>query len=86
MHHVRSTILAGSARDGQVAPIRREFAMKHIPLSRLAGAVLVLLGSTVMLGWWMQLSLLVRVLPEFTPMVFNTVTWSPTLMEPFSNS
>ena len=34
--------------------------------------LLVLIGGTVMLGWAMQLSLLVRVLPGFTPMVFNT--------------
>src|SRR3979490_2060620 len=46
--------------------------MKRVPLSGLVGAVLVLLGGTVTVGWWMQLSLLVRVLPGFTPMVFNT--------------
>jgi len=36
------------------------------------GALLVLLGGTVMLGWWLQLPPVVRVLPGFTPMVFNT--------------
>jgi len=46
--------------------------MKHVPLSAGAGALLVLLGGTVMLGWLLQLSPLVRVLPGFTPMVFNT--------------
>jgi len=34
--------------------------------------LLALLGGVVMLGWWMQSSPLVRVLPGFTPMVFNT--------------
>jgi hypothetical protein len=47
--------------------------MKRMPLSGFAGALLVLLGGTVMPGWWLQVSLLVRVLPEFTPMAFNTV-------------
>jgi PAS domain S-box-containing protein len=46
--------------------------MKRVPLSTAAGTLLVLLGGTVMLGWWLQLSPLVRVLPGFTPMVFNT--------------
>ena len=46
--------------------------MKRMPLSGFVGALLVLLGGTMMLGWWMQVSLLVRVLPEFTSMVFNT--------------
>jgi len=46
--------------------------MKRATLSGCVGALLVLLGGMVMLGWWMQLSPLVRVLPGFTPMVFNT--------------
>jgi len=46
--------------------------MKRATLSGCVGALLVLLGGMVMLGWWMQLSALVRVLPGFTPMVFNT--------------
>ena len=46
--------------------------MKRAPFSAIAGPLLVLLGGTVMLGWWMQLSPLVRVLPGFAPMVFNT--------------
>ena len=46
--------------------------MKRAPFSAIAGALLVLLGGAVMLGWWMQLSPLVRVLPAFAPMVFNT--------------
>jgi PAS domain S-box-containing protein len=64
--------------------------MKGIPLFRFVGAVLVLLGGTVMLGWWLQLSLLVRVLPEFTPMVFNTalcfVLSGGALLTPFSDA
>src|SRR5882762_983483 len=46
--------------------------MKHISLSRLVGALLVLLGGVVMLGWYLQLAQLVRVLPGYAPMVFNT--------------
>lgn len=46
--------------------------MKYLPLPRFAGALLVLLGGGVMLGWGAQVPLLVRVLPESTPMVFNT--------------
>src|SRR5258708_11422441 len=39
--------------------------------ARAAGALLILLGGAVMLGWWMRLPALVRILPEFAPMVFN---------------
>ena len=46
--------------------------MKRVPFSAIAGTLLVLMGGTVVLGWWMQLSPVVHVLPEFTPMVFNT--------------
>src|SRR5256885_15339905 len=46
--------------------------MKRVPLSGFVGALLVLLGGTVMIGWAMQLSLLVRGLPGFTPMGFDT--------------
>src|ERR1700704_3558653 len=64
--------------------------MKRVPLSGLVGAVLVLLGGTVTVGWWMQLSLLVRVLPGFTPMVFNTalcfVLAGGALLTPFSDA
>src|ERR1700704_2587065 len=64
--------------------------MKRVPLSGLVGAVLVLLGGTVTVGWWMQLSLLVRVLPGFTPMVFNTalcfVLAGGALLVPFSDT
>src|SRR3979490_1754414 len=63
--------------------------MKRVPLSGLVGAVLVLLGGTVTVGWWMQLSLLVRLLPGFTPMVFNTalcfVLAGGALLAPFSD-
>jgi hypothetical protein len=51
--------------------------MKRMPLSGFVGALLVLLGGTMMLGWWMQVSLLVRVLPEFTSMVFNASLRAP---------
>src|SRR5258706_6045532 len=47
-------------------------AVKRPPLFRLVGAFLALLGASVILGWWLQVSPLVRVLPQFTPMVFNT--------------
>jgi PAS domain S-box-containing protein len=46
--------------------------MKHLPLFRFVGAALALLGGTVMLGWWMQLPLLVHGLPEYASMPFNT--------------
>src|SRR5256885_6656212 len=64
--------------------------MKRVPFSGFAGALLMLLGGTVMLGWWMQLSPLVRVLPGFTPMVFNTalcfVLAGGALLVPFSDA
>src|SRR5882672_10444511 len=46
--------------------------MKRMQFSLAAGTLLALLGGIVILGWWMQFSSLVRVLPGFTPMVFNT--------------
>jgi len=65
-------------------------AMKRVPLSGFVGALLVLIGGTVMLGWAMQLSLLVRVLPGFTPMVFNTalcfVLAGGALLAPYSDA
>ncbi|HEY6239650.1 MAG TPA: ATP-binding protein [Burkholderiales bacterium] len=45
--------------------------MKRVPLSAATGALLVLLGGTVMLGWWLQLPLLVRGLPGYATMPFN---------------
>jgi len=64
--------------------------MKRVPLSGFVGALLVLLGGTVMIGWAMQLSLLVRVLPGFTPMVFDTalcfVLAGGALLAPFSEA
>ncbi|HEX9396384.1 MAG TPA: PAS domain S-box protein [Burkholderiales bacterium] len=36
------------------------------------GALLVLLGGVVMIGWGMHAAPVVRVWPQFTPMVFNT--------------
>jgi hypothetical protein len=46
--------------------------MQRLPLSLLVGAALVLLGAMVMLGRWLRLPSVVRVVPEFTPMVFYT--------------
>src|SRR5712691_11495096 len=46
--------------------------MKPVSPSTAGGALLALLGSVVMFGWWIQSSPLVRVLPGFSPMVFNT--------------
>src|SRR5438094_8875042 len=64
--------------------------MKRVPLCGFVGALLVLLGGTVMVGWAMQLSLLVRVLPGFTPMVFDTalcfVLAGGALLAPFSDA
>jgi hypothetical protein len=64
--------------------------MKRVPLSGIVGTLLVLLGCTVMLGWWLQLSSVVRVLPGFSPMVFNTalcfVLVGSALALPFSQS
>src|SRR5712664_174197 len=68
----------------------RELVMKRPPLSAIAGALLVLLGGTVMLGWWLQQPLLVGVLPGFTPMVINTalsfVLAGSALLMPFSDA
>src|SRR5258706_4254547 len=41
-------------------------------VDRLAGGVLVLMGTSVMFGWWLQSEPLVRILTQYTPMVFNT--------------
>jgi PAS domain S-box-containing protein len=64
--------------------------MKRAPFSAIAGTLLALLGGTVMLGWWLQLSPLVRVLPGFTPMVFNTalcfILAGGALLAPFSDA
>lgn len=46
--------------------------MKPVSPSTAGGALLALLGSVVMSGWWIQSPFLVRVLPGFSPMVFNT--------------
>lgn len=46
--------------------------MGRAPFSAMAGALLALVGGTVMLGWWLRLPSLAQVLPGFTPMVFNT--------------
>jgi two-component system, sensor histidine kinase and response regulator len=57
-------------------------------LSGAAGALLALLGGAAMLGWWLQLSSLVRVVPEYSPMVFNAalcfVLAGSALLTPFS--
>ncbi len=46
--------------------------MKPVSPSTAGGVLLAFLGGVVMFGWWTQSSPLVRVLPGFTPMVFNT--------------
>jgi predicted benzoate:H+ symporter BenE len=46
--------------------------MKRISVSQLVGALLVTLCGIVMLGLWLQQLPLVQVLPDYTPMVFNT--------------
>ena len=65
-----------------------EFTMKRVPFSAIAGTLLAFLGGTAMLGWWLQLSPLVRVLPGYTAMVFNTalcfVLAGGALLTPFS--
>ena len=64
--------------------------MIRVLLARFSGAMLVLLGATVMLGWFLQLPAVVRVLPGFTPMVFNTalcfVLAGGALLLPYSQS
>jgi len=64
--------------------------MKSVSPSTAGGASLALLGGVVMFGWWMQSSPLVRVLPGFTPMVFNTalcfVLAGSALLAPFSDA
>jgi len=64
--------------------------MKPVSPSTAGGALLALLGGVVMFGWWMQSSPLVRVLPGFTPMVFNTalcfVLAGSALLAPFSDA
>ncbi len=39
---------------------------------RVIGVVLAVLGATVMMAWWWQAATIVRVLPGFSPMAFNT--------------
>jgi PAS domain S-box-containing protein len=63
---------AGKARDAGSGAVGVGTAGGRISLCGFLGATLVLLGGGVMLGWWLQLPSLVRVLPQFTPMVFNT--------------
>ena len=41
-------------------------------LLRLIGAFLILLAATVILGWVLKISGLVRIVPGYAPMVFNT--------------
>jgi PAS domain S-box-containing protein len=52
--------------------LKNESAMKRPALFQWMGAVLVLLGCSVMFGWWVQLPLLVRWLPESASMPFST--------------
>ena len=63
--------------------------MRRPPLSEILGTLLLLLGGAVMLGWWMQLPAVVRVLPGYTAMVFNTALCfavaGGALLAPFSD-
>jgi len=63
--------------------------MRRPPLSGILGTLLLLLGGAVMLGWWMQLPAVVRVLPGYTAMVFNTALCfavaGGALLAPFSD-
>lgn len=63
--------------------------MSRVLFSRFAGALLVVIGGAVMLGWWLQSLYLVRVLPQLTPMVFNTalcfVLVGSALLTPYSS-
>jgi PAS domain S-box-containing protein len=63
-----STVIGSAAKARDVTGM----AGGRLPLSGLLGAMLVLLGGSVMLGWWLRSSALVSVLPSFAPMVFNT--------------
>lgn len=38
----------------------------------MIGVALLLLGVSVMLGWWLKIAPLVQIVPGFTAMVFNT--------------
>src|SRR5579859_1932509 len=60
--------MAAQFSDAESAGIE----LKQLPLSAIVGAVLVLLGGAVILGWWLHSASLVRVAPGFTAMVFNT--------------
>ena len=44
----------------------------RLTLQRLTGACLLGLGGMVMLGWLLRSAPLVRIHPDFNPMVFNT--------------
>ena len=46
--------------------------LKLRSVSGMPGSLLVLLGSAVILGWWLHLVPLVRVATGLTPMVLNT--------------
>ena len=50
--------------------------LKHVPsavsMTAVMGGLLVLLGGTVLLGWWLRIAPLVRVLPHHTPMFSST--------------
>ena len=64
----------GASQSGTTTS-RRAFPRvegSSLPFPVLAGGLLALLGGTVILGWSLHLVPLVRALPGFTPMVFNT--------------
>jgi len=57
------------AVSGPFDPIGRA---RQTPLEAIVGALLVLLGVSVLTGWWMHQPVVVRLLPEFAPMTGNT--------------
>ena len=63
---------AGAPPQGAAAPAVGAEGLLAKQLCSLIGALLVLLGATVLLGWRMLVPLAVQVLPELPAMVMNT--------------
>lgn len=47
-----------------------ELLERNIP--KLAALFLMLLGSSVIIGWYIESAALIQVLPHFSPMQYNT--------------
>lgn len=62
---------AGTPPHSSPAPTARRESLRVKP-SSLIGALLVLLGATVLLGWEMRVPLVLQLLPELPAMVINT--------------